>query len=439
MNPREIIERKKRGVAVAGEDIAALVRGFVDGGVPDYQMAAFLMAVWFRGLDRDETRALLDAMIASGTVVDLGDIPGPKIDKHSTGGVGDKISLPLVGVAAACGLVVPMVSGRGLGHTGGTLDKLEAIPGYDVRFDPARYRRMLREHGATIVGQGDDLVPADRDLYALRDVTATVDCIPLIVTSILSKKFASGAEGVVMDVKVGTGAFMRDAAAAHQLATALVELGAASGRRVTAVLTRMDEPLGIAVGNACEVAESLAVLRGEGPADVDALTRLLAVEMLLLGGVHTDAAAAASAVGAALASGRALERFLAVVRAHGGRLDPVRADGGLEIAPRVAVVPAPRRAWVQAVDGYAVGMAVVDLRGGRQRKDDAVDPAVGLAWHARVGERLEAGAPVVEIHARPGQDVDTVVRRLAAAVSWSEAPVAPPERVVARVTAAGQN
>jgi pyrimidine-nucleoside phosphorylase len=433
MNAREAIEHKKRGGTLPAADIAALVRGFVGGQVPDYQMAALLMAIWFKGLDRGETTALLDAMIASGQVIDLNDVPGPRIDKHSTGGVGDKLSLPLVGVAAACGLVVPMVSGRGLGHTGGTLDKLESIPGYDVRFDPERYRRTLRAVGATIVGQGADLVPADRDLYALRDVTATVDCIPLIVTSILSKKFASGAEGVVLDVKVGSGAFMRDAAAGRELAQALVDVGKASGKRMSAVLTRMDEPLGVAVGNAIEVAESLAVLRGQGPPDVDELTRVLATEMLLLGGVHADAGRARAVVDAALSSGKALERFAAVVHAHGGRLDLGRADGGLEIAPRATVVTAPRRAFVAAVNGYEIGMAVVDLGGGRQRKDDAIDPAVGLQWHARVGARLDRGAPVAEILARPGQDVEAVARRIAAAVTWSDAPVAPPARLLGRI------
>jgi pyrimidine-nucleoside phosphorylase/thymidine phosphorylase len=433
MNAREMIEHKKRGGALAPADIATLVGGFVAGDVPDYQVAALLMAIWFRGLDRAETRALLDAMIASGRSIDLSDIPGPKIDKHSTGGVGDKISLPLVGVAAACGLVVPMVSGRGLGHTGGTLDKLEAIPGYDTRFELERYRRTLRQLGATIVGQGADLVPADRDLYALRDVTATVDCIPLIVTSILSKKFASGAQGVVMDVKVGSGAFMRDAKAGRALAEALVDLGAAAGWRVSAVLTRMDEPLGVAVGNAVEVAESIAVLRGEGPADIVELVRVLAAEMLVLGGVHADVRAADAAAGAALASGAALERFSALVRAHGGRLDP----SGLEIAPRAAVVAAPRAAYVAAVDGYEVGMAVVDLGGGRQRKEDRIDPAVGLLWRARVGDRLEAGAPVAEILARPGQDVRGVEARIGAALTWSETAVAIPERILGRVAARG--
>jgi pyrimidine-nucleoside phosphorylase len=436
VNAREIIEAKKRGGAIAAADLAALIADFVAKRVPDYQMAAFLMAVWFRGLDGDETRALLAAMIDSGTVVDLSSVGGPRIDKHSTGGVGDKISLPLVGVAAACGLVVPMVSGRGLGHTGGTLDKLEAIPGYDTRFEPSRYRRTLRDVGATIVGQGDDLVPADRDLYALRDVTATVDCIPLIVTSILAKKFASGAEGVVMDVKVGSGAFMRERAAAETLAAALVDLGQASGKRVSAVLSRMDEPLGVAVGNANEVAEALAVLRGEGPADVTELTTVLAVEMLLLGGVHRDADAARAAVGAAIANGSALERFLAVVHAHGGRLDAGRADAGLEIAPRAAVVTSAADGWVASVDGYAVGMAVVDLRGGRQRKEDAIDAAVGLNWLVRTGQRCGAGEPIAEILARPGQDVSAVAQRIAAAVRWSRTPVAAPARILGRVPAA---
>ena len=438
MNPREWIERKKRGEALPASEIAALVRGFSAGEVPDYQMAAFLMATWFRGMDRDETRALVDAMMHSGQVMDLADVPGPKIDKHSTGGIGDKVSLPLVGVAAACGLRVPMVSGRGLGHTGGTLDKLESIPGYDTRFDAARYRQTLRTVGATIVGQSADLVPADRALYALRDVTATVDCIPLIVGSILSKKFASGAEGVVMDVKVGSGAFMRDAASARALADALVDMGQVFGREVSVLFSRMDEPLGIAVGNAVEVVESVEVLRGGGPEDVRTLTLELATDMLLLGRLHPTAAAARAAAEAALDDGRGLEKFCAMVRTHGGRLDAARADCGLEVAPVQAVVGAPRSGVLAAVDGYAVGLAVVDLKGGRQRKDEVIDAATGLRWRARIGQSLRAGDVVAEILARPGQDTSRVVQRLQDALGWSETAVVPAALIQGRVGRRGE-
>jgi pyrimidine-nucleoside phosphorylase/thymidine phosphorylase len=432
MNARELIERKKRGERLAPEAIAFLVDGFTAGRIPDYQMAAFLMAVWFRDLDRSETLALLDCMMRSGRVLDLSDIPGPKIDKHSTGGVGDKVSLPLAGIAAACGLRVPMISGRGLGHTGGTLDKLESIPGYRTAFEEAAYRRTLREVGATILGQSADLVPADRELYALRDVTATVDCVPLIAASILSKKFASGAEGVVMDIKVGSGAFMRDLDAARRLAEVLVECGTAFGRRVAVVFTRMEEPLGVAVGNAVEVVESVALLRGGGPDDLREVTLELAGEMLVLGGLAPDVAAGKTAAGAALASGAACERFMAMVRAHGGRLDPERPDCGLEIAPRVGVVTAPASGWLSGADGYAVGMAVVELGGGRQRKEDSIDPSVGLRWLVHAGEHAEAGAPVVEILARPGRDIAAVHARLQAALQWSETAVAVPQRILGR-------
>jgi pyrimidine-nucleoside phosphorylase len=435
MKVRESIERKKRGGELAPDEVRGLVEGFTAGRIPDYQMAALLMAVWFRGLGRAETRALLDAMLHSGRVLDLGDIPGPKIDKHSTGGVGDKISLPLSGIAAACGLRVPMVSGRGLGHTGGTLDKLEAIPGYRTRFDEAAYRRTLLEVGATIVGQSSDLVPADRELYALRDVTATVDCIPLIVSSILSKKFASGTDGVVIDLKVGSGAFMRDLAAARQLAELLVEMGDAFGRRVAVLYTRMEAPLGIAVGNAIEVAESVQVLRGEGPADVQELTLDLVGEMLCLGGLAADAAAGRDAAAAALASGAGLERFARMVQAHGGRLDFGRDDCGLEVAPVAGVVAAPRAAYLTAVDGREIGMAIVDLGGGRQSKEDRVDPAVGLRWLGRPGEQHRAGEPVVEVLARAGQDVSGALRRLAGALVWSDEPAVVQPLVLGRLRA----
>jgi pyrimidine-nucleoside phosphorylase len=435
MKVRESIERKKRGGELAPDEVRALVEGFTAGRIPDYQMAALLMAVWFRGLSRAETRALLDAMLHSGRVLDLSDIPGPKIDKHSTGGVGDKISLPLAGIAAACGLRVPMVSGRGLGHTGGTLDKLEAIPGYRTQFDEVAYRRTLLEVGATMVGQSGDLVPADRELYALRDVTATVDCIPLIVSSILSKKFASGTDGVVIDLKVGSGAFMRDLAAARQLAELLVEMGDAFGRRVAVVYTRMEAPLGIAVGNAIEVVESVQVLRGEGPADVQELTLDLVGEMLCLGRLAADAEAGRDAAAAALASGAGLERFARLVQAHGGRLDFGRADCGLEVAPVAGVVAAPRAAYLAAVDGSEIGMAIVDLGGGRQSKEDRVDPAVGLRWLGRPGEQHRVGEPVVEVLARPGQDVSGALRRLAGALAWSDEPAVVQPLVLGRLRA----
>ena len=274
MSLRELLERKKRGGKLAAGEITALVEDTVAGRIPDYQLAAFLMAVWFRGLDVEETAALTRAMWKSGSEIDLASVPEPKVDKHSTGGVGDKVSLPLIGIAMACGLRVPMLSGRALGHTGGTLDKLESIPGYSTVFERQRFLRLLAAPGGSIVGQGDDLVPADRELYALRDVTATVDCVPLIVASILSKKLAAGVRAVVMDVKVGSGAFMQSLPEARSLAEALVATGKYFGLRMSVLFTRMDEPLGMAVGNASEVIESVELLRGRGPAAPVSYTHL---------------------------------------------------------------------------------------------------------------------------------------------------------------------
>ncbi len=432
MSARELVERKKRGARLERDEIATLIEDFTRGTVPDYQMAAFLMAVWFRGLDRDETLALTESMMRSGRVLELTNVPGPKIDKHSTGGIGDKVSLPLIGIAVACGLRVPMLSGRGLGHTGGTLDKLESIPGYSTEFDASRFERTLRDVGGSIVGQSDDLVPADRALYALRDVTATIDSIPLIVASILSKKFAAGVDGVVLDLKVGSGAFMRERGQAQELAEALVDVGEAFGRRVAVVFTRMDEPLGVAVGNALEVVESVQLLRDDGPADVREVTLTLAAEMLRLGGVEREPTAARARAEESLGDGRALECFRAIVEAHGGRLDWQRDDCGLRVAPCRASVRAPARGWLAAVDGYEVGMAVVALGGGRQRKSDAIDSSVGLRWHTRIGDEVDADAVVADVHADDVGRAEAAARRIARALGWSASRVAAPPRILGR-------
>lgn len=423
MTARELLERKKRGGTLDADEIAFLIKGFTDGSIPDYQMAAWLMAVWFRGLDADETLALTQNMMHSGITVDLRDIEGFKVDKHSTGGIGDKVSLPLVGIAAACGLRVPMLSGRGLGHTGGTLDKLEAIPGYSIAFDEQRFRDALSTVGGVIIGQTAELVPADRGLYALRDVTATVDCVPLIVGSILSKKFAAGVEGVVLDVKVGSGAFMRDLDQARELASALIAVGKRMQRQVSVVFTRMDEPLGETVGNALEVIESVDVLRGQGPADLRQVTDELCIEMLLMAKRAASRQEAALQVDAVIRSGAALDAFREMVQFQGGSLDWQAADCGLQVAPEVAVLEAPRDAVLQAVDGYEVGMSAVDLGGGRQRKEDNVDPSVGLRWKVRIGDRVSRGQPLVHVHAAASTDIGPIQKRLSAALTWTDAAV----------------
>ncbi|MGC3997959.1 MAG: thymidine phosphorylase [Anaeromyxobacter sp.] len=424
MRAYEVIHRKRDGHAVPAAAIAELVDGFTRGEIPEYQMSAFCMAVFFRGMDGDEVRALTEAMLRSGDVLDLSDIPGPKIDKHSTGGVGDKVSLALAPLAAACGLKVPMISGRGLGHTGGTLDKLEAIPGFRVDLPVDTFRALVRDVGACLIGQTARLAPADRRLYALRDVTATVESIPLISASIMSKKLAEGIDGLVLDVKVGSGAFMKREADARALAETLAGIGRAMGKRVTALLTGMDQPLGRAVGNALEVAEILDLLEGGGPEDLRLLTVELTAEMLLLGGAAVDLPAARAAVEEAIRSGRGLAKLEEIVRAQGGDAAALRDRGRLPRAPRGYDVPAPAAGRLVAVDTEAVGLAAVALGAGRARVEDRVDPGVGLVVHKRLGDPVERGEPLCRVHAgeRSEPEAAVVARLQRAFTVGAEAP-----------------
>ncbi len=431
----EIIHAKRDGRAIAAADLAALVDGFTRGEIPDYQMAAFCMAVFFRGMDDAEVGALTEAMLRSGDVLDLSDVPGRKVDKHSTGGVGDKVSLALAPLAAACGVKVPMISGRGLGHTGGTLDKLEAIPGFRTDLDADRFRALVREVGACLVGQTARLAPADRRLYALRDVTATVESIPLIAASIMSKKLAEGIDALVLDVKVGSGAFMKDLAGARALARTLAAIGRGTGKKVSALLTDMSQPLGRAVGNALEVVETVELLRGGGPADLREVTVELTAEMLVLGGVAADRAAARARVEGAIADGRGLAKLEEIVRAQGGDPLALRDPARLPRAPRTYEVGAPAAGVVQAVDGEAIGLAAVALGAGRARVEDRVDPAVGLVVRKRIGERVEKGEPLCTVHegdrseARP-----RVTARVEAAFRIGPGAAAPPPLLLERTT-----
>ena len=400
-SPYEIIHAKRDGAVLAPEDIAWLVDGFTRGAIPDYQMSAFCMAVFFRGMEPAETRALTEAMLLSGEVLDLSDIPGAKIDKHSTGGVGDKVSLALAPLAAACGVKVPMISGRGLGHTGGTLDKLEAIPGFRVDLPIDRFRALVREVGACLIGQTARLAPADKKLYALRDVTATVESIPLISASIMSKKLAEGIDGLVLDVKVGAGAFMKTLPDARALADSLAGIGRAMGKKVTALLTAMDEPLGRAVGNALEVVETIDLLRGGGPADLRTVTVELTAEMLLLAGAAADPAGARAQVEAAIRDGRGLARLAEIVRAQGGDAEAIRDPERLPRAPGRYEVAAPASGFVAGIDGEAVGLAAVALGAGRARVEDRIDPAAGIEVLKKVGEPVERGEPLCRVHEGP--------------------------------------
>ena len=398
MLPVEVIKAKRDGRVLAPADLRALVDAYVAGEVPDYQMAAFCMAVFFRGMTALETSALTQAMLRSGEVLDLSDLPGVKVDKHSTGGVGDKVSLALAPIAAACGVVVPMISGRGLGHTGGTLDKLESIPGFQVRLPVERFREILASTGACLIGQTERLAPADRRLYALRDVTATVESIPLIASSIMSKKLAEGIDALVLDVKVGSGAFMKRLEDAEALARALIGIGQGMGKRVVALLTGMDEPLGCAVGNALEVKEAVELLHDEGPKDLREVTFALCAEMVLLAGRAANMEEARALVRAVVGDGRAFLKLCQIVEAQGGDPDALADLSLLPAAEGTLEVAAGATGTVQAIDAEAIGVAAVALGAGRARVEDAVDHAVGLIIRKKVGERVEAGEPLATVH-----------------------------------------
>jgi pyrimidine-nucleoside phosphorylase len=431
LDPRAFIRAKRDGHRHAPADVAAFIAGISRGEIPDYQASAWLMAAFLRGLDEAETGALTRALIDSGSVFDWSALGRPSADKHSTGGVGDKVSLVLAPLVASCGVLVPMVSGRGLGHTGGTLDKLESIPGFTTRLDPEGMRAQLDALGVVMVGQGPDLAPADGRLYALRDVTSTVEFEPFIVASIVSKKAAEGAGALVYDVKCGNGAFMKTREAAHHLARRLVATTRRLGRAAAAYVTDMSQPLGRAAGNALEVVESIELLRGGGPADARELTLELAAAMLTCAGAERDEAAARERVTRALDSGAALDRFLALVEAQGGDRSAVEHPERLPRAPHTHRVTARGEGVLTAVDTFGLGELVVAMGGGRTSKEQAVDPRVGLVMHARIGDRVSRGVPLVDLHL--AQRSPELEARAEACFSFGEAAVARPELVMDRI------
>ena len=435
MRPYEVIHRKRDGHPLPPEAVTELVTRYADGAVPDYQMAAFCMAVFFRGMSAAELQALTGAMLHSGDVLDLSDIPGPKVDKHSTGGVGDKTSLAVAPLAAACGVKVPMVSGRGLGHTGGTLDKLEAIPGFQIQLPVERFREVLRSVGACLIGQTDRIAPADRKLYALRDLTATVESIPLIAGSILSKKLAEGIDGLVLDVKAGSGAFMKRLPDARALARTLVGLGRGMGKDVTALLTDMDQPLGQAVGNALEVKEILLLLHGGGPPDLRELTVALTAEMLLLGGVAASAAEARGQVEQAIADGRGFRKLCEIVEAQGGDPGALADPGRLPRAATTAEVGAPVSGRVEAIDAEALGLAAMALGAGRTRIEDRIDPAAGLEVWKKIGDPVDVGESLATLHvgAAPLESPEAVAVRVRSAYRIGTGPVSRGALVLERI------
>lgn len=397
--PQHIIARKRDGFALNREEIAAFVRGATDGSWADYQLSALLMAIFLRGMSREETANYTEAMMHSGTVADLSSVKAVKADKHSTGGVGDKISLHLAPMVAACGVAVPMISGRGLGHSGGTLDKLESIPGFRVNLPLDDYRRQVEKIGLCLIGQTAELAPADKKLYALRDVTATVECIPLICASILSKKLAEGIDVLVLDVKFGRGAFMKDKPQARALAETLVAVATAMGKPTRALLTAMEQPLGRTVGNALEVVESIDCLRGRGPADTMEVTFALGGQMLLLAKAAPTATEARGMLERSITSGAALAKFRDMISAQGG--DP-RVTDDASLFPSAKwrePVNAARSGYVSDVDAMGVALAALRLGAGRARAEDSVDHAVGIGELKKVGERVEAGSPLCVVHA----------------------------------------
>ncbi|PIE05627.1 MAG: thymidine phosphorylase [Sorangium cellulosum] len=411
----ELIAIKRDGGELSPPQVKHLINAFVQGDMADYQMSAFLMAAFLRGMSDIESVALTEAMLNSGQVLDLSDIPGIKVDKHSTGGVGDKVSIALVPIVAACGVPVPMISGRGLGHTGGTLDKLEAIPGFNVNLDPSDFARIISDVGGCMIGQTEEVAPADKRIYALRDVTATVESVPLIVASILSKKLAEGIDALVLDVKVGKGAFMKDLAQARTLASALVRVGTRANKRVVAVLTRMDAPLGRAIGNALETREAIDVLFGHAPADLTECTHALCAEMLMLGGKAQTTHEALEKIRGVIADGSAADVMERMIAAQGGDPAVVRKPEMMAQAPHIVAVPAPKAGAIVGIDAMEMGLSAVALGAGRTRADQKVDPAVGIVLDASLGDTVDKGAPLAHIHARSSASAKSVFGRITGA------------------------
>ena len=432
-----LIERKRDGGRIEPGEWRALMNAYAAGHIPDYQMAALIMAVFIRGLDRDETSALMEAMLGSGKKLDLSSFTKARIDKHSTGGVGDKVSIVLAPLVAVCGVAVPMMSGRGLGHTGGTLDKLEAIPGFrtDLSLDEAM--KQLEELGCALIGQTSEIAPADRKLYALRDATGTVESIPLIAASIMSKKLAEGLTGLVLDVKRGSGAFLPELDRGLDLARTMIELGADHECPVVALLTAMDRPLGRACGNALEVEEAILALRGEGPPDLMNVTYALAAEMLVLGHVAANTDAARRELEKAIGTGRAAERMQQIIEAQGGNPGVVDDPAALPQASHVDLFAAPRRGFVARVEPRAVGRAVIALGGGRTKIDDVVDPTVGFVITAKPGDWVEAGEPLATVFASDRAGIETGRAALRSAIAIADEADPPLPLVSHRVTSSG--
>jgi pyrimidine-nucleoside phosphorylase len=433
MNAPELIRKKRDGCTLERGEIFEFIERSTRGEIPDYQCAALLMAVFLRGLDVRETADLTEAMRQSGQQLDLSSFPQPKIDKHSTGGVGDKTSLVVAPVAAAGGLLVPMISGRGLGHTGGTLDKLESIPGFNTHLTLAEFRRVLGVCGVGLIGQTEELAPADRKLYALRDVTATVESIPLIAASVMSKKLAEDLDGLVLDVKTGSGAFMQKFEEARELAARMVAIGTACGICVRALITDMSQPLGNAVGNALEVVEAAETLKGRGPRDLVEISRELTAHMFVLGGIESSLELGCARFDYLIQKGHALERFARVIAAQGGDAKVVEDYSRLPRAQYEDSVVAPEGGFVAALDARALGRASILLGAGRERVDSAIDPAVGLVLEKKVGDAVSVGERICALYANDRVRLPQAHTMVRSAIAISPGPVAPTPLILGRV------
>lgn len=422
MRAQDLIKKKRDGEALTPAEIQFLVEGYTSGRIPDYQMSALTMAIFLQGMTREETVALTECMLHSGMVVDLSRIPGKKVDKHSTGGVGDKISLPLAPAVAAAGVPVPMISGRGLGHTGGTLDKLESIPGFQVDLTLDRYIEILEQVGVCLIGQTQDIAPADKKLYALRDVTATVESIPLITASILSKKLAEGIDGIVFDVKTGSGAFMKQDEDALKLAQNLVNIAAMMGKDAVALITDMNQPLGYAVGNTLEMLESIDVLRGEGPEDVAALTIELGAYMLKLGGAAASIEQGRAEIRRVLSDGSAFEKFRRLVELQGGDATVIADPSRFRRASHQRPVYAEMAGYVEAIQSEQIGVASMLIGAGRERLDSPIDHAVGIMLRKKVGDYVEVGEPLCMVEYNDAAQLEAAVSLIRQAYRFSEIP-----------------
>jgi pyrimidine-nucleoside phosphorylase len=429
INPVALIEKKRDSGALSAEEISGLVQGYVLGSIPDYQMSAFLMAVVLRGMDGSETLALTKSFVAYGDTIDLSSIPGVKVDKHSTGGVGDKISLILAPLVAAAGVPVPMMSGRGLGHTGGTLDKLESIPGFSTQLSERAFRDQVLTIGCAIMGQTERIVPADRKIYALRDVTGTVPSLPLISSSIISKKKAEGTDALVLDVKLGRGAFFKTRDETVRLAKSLVSLGNDFGIKTKALLTAMDQPLGRSVGNWLEVRESIEVLRGGGPRDVLDVTLALGGVMLVLGGKTKTQEEGIQILRKLLESGAAHEKFLVMVKVQGGDVSVIEHPDKVPSARFSVQVESPYIGWVSELDAFEVGSIAVGLGAGRIRKEDDIDPAAGVVFNKKIADRVEKGEALAVLHTNKENIIEESKRRLLCAYRFLDKPAVIPSLI----------